>query len=402
MSELADYRSDVLPMIDAPDFRAWAPDTRARVLADVEEAKGAFAAGNHGTALDRLRTAVAAADEAVRDHERAFSEAFERAQSAFEADRYEEAALAIDIALQVRPSSEDAAALKAEVERLPEVLAALEAAAIARVENDLSGEAESLRTAVALDPDRTQASSRLETVEGLIRDADFARAVEWGLAAVETRDLKAATRDLSRARSLFPDRPETGLLEVKVAELARELEAEDLIRQAMAASRADDWVTAAAMYGRARQVIPDSKDANDGLQMATTVVGLQTQVRSHLATPHRLASPNVETEATTLLAASLVFTAFSPSLASDVGQLARAIEDYTTPLTVTVVSDGQTRVSVRGVGQIGQTTGRTIELKPGTYTFEGAREGFQSKLVDLTLKPGMSNVVVEVICDERL
>ena len=73
-----------------------------------------------------------------------------------------------------------------------------------------------------------------------------------------------------------------------------------------------------------------------------------------------------------------------------------------TPVNVNVISDGKTFVSVRGVGKVGETTGKTIQLKPGTYSFEGKREGYRSKLIEVSIPLNRSDVQVTVIADERI
>ena len=45
---------------------------------------------------------------------------------------------------------------------------------------------------------------------------------------------------------------------------------------------------------------------------------------------------------------------------------------------------------------------KIIDLRPGKYTFEGARPGYRSKLVEVTIPPGTLLTVVEVICDEPI
>ena len=75
---------------------------------------------------------------------------------------------------------------------------------------------------------------------------------------------------------------------------------------------------------------------------------------------------------------------------------------YDTKVAVRILSDGQTKISVRGVGQVGATLDRTIELRPGSYTFEGVRAGFRSKLMKVDIPPGTEEIVLEIYLDERI
>jgi hypothetical protein len=51
---------------------------------------------------------------------------------------------------------------------------------------------------------------------------------------------------------------------------------------------------------------------------------------------------------------------------------------------------------------VGKTSERTIRLKPGEYTFEGARPGFRSKLVAVSIPLRSKTFIVEIMCDERI
>ena len=67
-----------------------------------------------------------------------------------------------------------------------------------------------------------------------------------------------------------------------------------------------------------------------------------------------------------------------------------------------VVSDNQTNIIVRGVGVVGITLSKTIQLTPGRYKFEGKREGYKSKLIDVLIPYDKTSYRLSVICDEPI
>ena len=93
---------------------------------------------------------------------------------------------------------------------------------------------------------------------------------------------------------------------------------------------------------------------------------------------------------------------FSPSVASMTRMLVQEITLYETKVPITVISDGQTSVTVRGVGRVGVVTSKIIELKPGRYAFEGKRTGYKSVLVWLDIPPDQSEILVSVVCNEQI
>ena len=59
-------------------------------------------------------------------------------------------------------------------------------------------------------------------------------------------------------------------------------------------------------------------------------------------------------------------------------------------------------MGIRGVGRIGRTGERTIELRPGGHVFEGKRPGDRSKPARVAMTAGAgASVDVWIGCDER-
>lgn len=397
---LAAFDQEFKPLAESDGFRAWNAAASNDILAARNAAVDAFGAGAYGKALATLREGSDLAQEKREAYEAAFNAAYDKAIIAYQEDDPDAALLTITEALRLKPESPDAQELKDRIDQLPEVLDLINQAVTARVENDLEREAELLGKIVALDDSRIEQKERLVTVMSEIRETQYSRAISAGMDATEKRDLATAERNLERAAQLYKTRDAVKLLSSQVETLRQELRAESLIRQAVDASAADDWDAARQHFADARAILPNNKDATDGLQLATKIVSLKTDIGKHLASPARLANPSIEKSVEQLLRDADVLVEFSPSLQASSQKLRAAVEAYSTPVPIAVISDGKTHVSVRGVGQVGQTTGRTINLKPGTYTFEGKRKGYVSVLVKVELQPGVEGASVEVICNE--
>ena len=140
----------------------------------------------------------------------------------------------------------------------------------------------------------------------------------------------------------------------------------------------------------------------DGFALAQSITSLQSEVSGYLNSPHRLSSINVAAGAARLMERSSTFAGNSTSLDQKTSSLTEVLASYREEVSVRVVSDGVSRVSVRGVGRVGITKEKVIKLRPGTYTFEGSRTGYKSKLVKVSIPPRAVQFKVEVICDERI
>ena len=401
-ADLAAFQSTLEPAVIHEDFAQWDAAAQRRILDRRDLAIARFSEGDYPAAVRELATARAAAEQVLAARETAFNEAFAAAAAAFGADGFDAASLAIDRALTIRPDSAPAAALKQRIAALPALLAKIEDAAVARVENNLEAERGHLEAALAIDPGRSALKPRLAEVQRLLREARFSGHIVAGLKHVEVRAVALAQRSLDAARAVYPDRAEVDVLDEKIAGLEIELLIERLTAAARTAARDDDWATAEQAYVQLRRLAPADRDITAGLERAQTINRLRARAARHLGTPGRLASEAVASEAGSIVEAVAPLRDQSPRLAAQADALAGLIAAYAVKVPVRIVSDGETNITVRGVGIVGKVKDRTIELRPGSYTFEGIREGFQAVLMRIDIPPGQADLVLEIVPDERI
>ena len=401
-TSLAAFQAEIEPNVVHDDFARWDVIAQRRILDAKDAAIADFGAANYADATDALAAVQADAEAVLAARDRAFEDAFAAAGAAFAADNYDSALAAIDRALEIRPESAPAVALKERIDNLPVLLETIEAAAVARVENNLAAEERHLAAALEIDPNRNELAPRLEEVRRLLREAAFAGHIADGLARVDTRDLAAAKRSLAAARKIYTNRPEIDVLDEKIAALQIELTIERLTRTARAAAAADDWPAAERTYIEVRRLAPVARDITNELARAQAINGLDARAARHLASPERLASEAVAADASAVANDIAAYRGDSPRLASKADELAALVAAYGVKVPVRIVSDGETDISVRGVGIVGKVTDRTIELRPGRYTFEGIRAGFQAVLMRVDIPPGRTGLVLEIVPDERI
>lgn len=232
------------------------------------------------------------------------------------------------------------------------------------------------------------------------QDREFLRAIAEGWKAVDDRELAAAKDALVRAARRRPEHGETRRLEERVAALERAETLDRHLADAQRAAARDDWAASLDAYEKARALEPAHDKALRGRDIASRVLDTQRKIDGFLARPERLGAPAVVEAARKTLTESLPL-ALSPRLRMSAEELERVIEVWQTPVPVRVLSDNRTVIRVRGVGMIGRTENRIVKLRPGTHVFEGKREGYRSKLIEVTVSPGVLPEDVRVICDER-
>jgi len=401
-ADITAFEENIISQIENEDFKNWDDATYQSVVDRKDKALQLFSQGEYSEASDVLSAATDDALAALTDMENTFKGQMNVATTAYENDDLETAKLAIDKALAVKPKNIPAGVLKRQIDKLPETLKLIENAVVARAENNLVKERAALKKVIENAPERESLQTRLRAVNAEILENDYSRYTNAAFAAIDQRQLKAANKNYIKARSIFQNRTEISLLKQKVKTLKKELDAEQNIRDAENAIKQQNWQAAAGYFNKASAIFPQNKTVVDGLLLANKINSINDQLQSMLDKPDRLTSKSLRRTAKTLLKQSDGVSRLSKSMILRAGNLTRLVEAYSTDIDIFIQSDGLTFVSVRSIGQVGLTKGRTIKLKPGRYTFEGKRDGFQSKRIDVDIPPGSQSITVTVIADDPI
>lgn len=396
------FENTLKPQLSTIDIVNWDNALSDTLKRQKKEALSAFSAGQYPNAKAAMDDLIATAEKAITDSKSAFEEAMQQAQSAYQNDDYDRARLAIDNAQMLDNSSQQAQALASQIERIPQITDLKEAIRVAKVENNASKELSLINQLLDIAPDRTAMQERADTLRSQLAETQFSRLINQAYRAIENRQATEAKKALSAAEKMYPSRSAVTDIKKQLAALESQLRFETHRENALAAEKSDDWGTAKQQLELALKEKPADKMISDKFADAERIVSLSQTLKRLLATPYRLANPQNKTAADIALIQSQSYTQKSPTLAKMRAQLESTLRAVNTPVEVTVLSDGNTFVSVRGVGNVGTTTSKVIELKPGPYTFEGKRQGYKSKLVEVMIPLDSNFYQLRVVADERL
>ncbi|MFQ5344815.1 MAG: hypothetical protein ACE5DZ_02510 [Mariprofundus sp.] len=399
---LRTYEEKTEPALNDANLPGWAPDKTSEIALLKDAATSAFVSGDYEAALKTMADATTLAQQILTKRDHIFSSQLSLAEKALAGDNAIAGKLHITRALLVKPRDRQALELARQIDILPQIIALLKKADIARTENNPEKEYAAVSEAFKLDPRRKALQLRATELAQQIREQKFAPLIARALADVEKRRLKAARSSYQQAKALDPNRPELLILDKAINKLANSLDLEKAITQGKAAVARDDWAKALSVYTAAAKKHPDDTTVLDGLQLSTRIVSLQSELAAYNGQPTRLASPNVSAAAQSLLIQAGEFSRNSASLSRQIKQLKNLIAEVNREIPITITSDNQTYILLRGIGKIGITQEKTIQLKPGDYTFEGIRQGYRSKLVKVRIPVGLTSFGVKVICDERI
>jgi tetratricopeptide (TPR) repeat protein len=307
-----------------------------------------------------------------------------------------------DVVLTIEPTHAAAAAGRARAEKLPEVLALVQRANVEVARGELEAALATYREALALDADWPAAHAGVDRVNRMLRDAEYERLLSAGFGLLASEDFAGARHQDEAALKLRPGSREAadGLVQ---AEEAAKLDQIALAEaRALAFERRELWDQAIELY---RTVLADDSTllfAQTGLERAEARAGLDAKLANLIDNPTLLFGDSVLADARALLDTAAAEPEKGPRLTTQIEELGRLVELAAKPLPVRLESDQLTSVTLYRVGALGTFTAKELELRPGTYTVIGSRDGYRDVRQTFTVRPGRSLPPINVVCVEPI
>ena len=230
----------------------------------------------------------------------------------------------------------------------------------------------------------------------------FSTAMSDGLQAFEQNQFSMAAAAFRRALDLRPDSKEAaeGLARADLRLRLQTIEAHRA--RALEMETQERWKEAEAEYSQVLEIDPTIRFAIQGHKRAADRAKLGDQLDFHIANPERMVSQKVLEEATDLLGRARNTQPEGPVLSRQIRQLEDLVAVASKPITIRLVSDNVTDVVVYQVGALGRFEQRQLELRPGSYTAVGSREGYRDVRRVFKVGPGESSNPVVVRCEEKI
>ena len=230
----------------------------------------------------------------------------------------------------------------------------------------------------------------------------FSRAIAAGLAALDAGDLDGARQAFESAASISPGSTEAtdGLSRVAAAEQLETIA--EHRRRAGVFEAEEDWGRAKAEYAAVLALDPAIRFAQEGEARASERESATRALDEYLSRSDRLSTEAVLEEARDAVERARQIADPGPALTDRISRLEREIEIAATPVRVVLISDGLTEVLVYRVGRLGRFERRELDLRPGTYTVVGARQGYRDVRHQLRVAADGSTTPLTVLCEEEV
>lgn len=331
-----------------------------------------------------------------------FRQAMQAGTAAFEAGNHADAVRLFDLAVAITPGNVQAEQWLERARHLEAVLRLTDQGL--RFENDLEllAAKSAFQRALELDPGWQPAAAALERVEGAIRQRSFEQRMTEGFDALAAGNYPTARAAFEAARELKPQsrQPADGLLqveqEVRLAKIRR------LENEAKALEEAERWQEAVQKYEEILGIDALLQFAQAGLARSRERAALHAKLESYIAEPDLLSAAPVMQEATDLLLGISRMDSAGPRLEDQKNELSRLLKRAATPLTVRLVSDNATQVSIFRVGHLGTFATRELQLRPGSYVAVGSRPGFRDVRLEFRVAPELEPEPIVIKCEERI
>jgi len=353
-------------------------------------------------AVSQYQTALDIGEALLARSEDIVAEALAAADLALASGDAELAESQYRLVLAIDPDNAGALAGLDRAAVLPDVIAAMRRGDQSDERGELEQAAAAYREALAIDGAYTAARRALEDVNRRIASARFESLITAGYAAMDERRYELAAEQFNAALALRPG-SRTALDGLAEAEQGLELDAIAMAEiRGMAFERRERWNDAIARYQEALATDPTLAFAIEGLERSQERADLDVKLEALLARPRLLLTEAGLQDARLVLDEALAIPEPGPRLSAQTERLDRLIEAALTPISVTLISDNATEVTVYRVGELGTFDSKEIDLKPGSYTAVGQRRGYRDVRENFTVLPGADNGPVTVICMEPI
>jgi hypothetical protein len=91
-----------------------------------------------------------------------------------------------------------------------------------------------------------------------------------------------------------------------------------------------------------------------------------------------------------------------PRLEGQRDELSRLLKRAATPVSIELISDNLTSVSIYKVGVLGNFANTRLDLRPGTYVAVGVRPGYRDVRLEFRVAPEIDMKPVVVRCEEPI
>jgi len=399
--KLADFLA-VRKSLDGKGVADWGEASYTEMIKTGETADSAFMNKDYNAAAKQYVQATSIAEDLTGRSGEVLIRLLDEGQTALDAGDGDLAQQKFATALMIDSANQAARRGRQRAKTIDAVVALMASGKQHEARGDLPLAAADYQKALQIDAYSQEARHALESVNGRIREAQFQRLLSEGMAAFHNHEYPEARKKLISAKALKPSSPEVGDALLQVDQAIRLAGIAELQNQALAAEQSQDWQRALKSYQAVLDIDRNVQFASRGKNRAAEQIRIAKRLDFFLAQPDTLESDSQLKNAILLVGEAEDVEPRGPQLAARIKKLGQLISIAKTPVKITIESDNLTHVAVYRIGKLGRFEVRELELRPGTYTVVGARDGYQDVRQKIVVKPDRQPIRVTVKCKVKI
>lgn len=400
--EVLDPLLDLQNTLEKQSVQSWSGEAYAAALATAKEGDAAYSALNYEQALSLYQQSLTAMQAIAGSRQTIFAEQLAAGQAALAAGDSAAADAAFSIAVLLEPTSSEAVQGMERARVLDRVLALLEEGQQLQADGRFDDARAKFQEVQQLDNGNPEAAQALAGIATAQANANFAAVMSRGFAALQAGDPEAAKAAFEQANTMRPGSAEVAAA-LQQASDQKTLSAITVhINAAQAAEAQEAWAQALAEWNAALVIDANLVTAQEGQRRTQSRTNLDEFLVATIGNPLRLGDAAVHAQTTQVLSDARKLLTPGPRLQQQLSQVDELLALAKRPVNVTIQSDGQTTVTLAGVGVLGMISSHSVDLLPGTYVATGVRQGYRDVRQEFTVGLDGKPVQLTVACTESI
>ncbi len=241
----------------------------------------------------------------------------------------------------------------------------------------------------------------LENLENKIKRRDFENKMSEGFVALKRNNFESAKALFSNAREMDSGSKEPHDAILQVIENEKDQKIIQLEKQGNNQEDQELWELAVISYQELLELDSDLLFAKEGLERSVTRELLHRNIQNYIDDFDLLTEPGMINKATESLFAALKYDQ-KPRLFAQTSELKRLLKLANTPVSISLVSDNLTDVTIFRIGKLYKFDNKKIVTLPGKYVGVGIRNGYRDVRVEFKVTPDQSVRPIVIICKEEI
>jgi tetratricopeptide (TPR) repeat protein len=380
----------------------WGGDLYAEMIRVGREADGLFMEKDYVSASEKYIDAAAKAIELAAKLEDVFQRLMQKGLKALDEGDGKRAQEAFTVALKIEPNSEFVKKNLEKAKKIETVMQLIESGKQHEKNANLYFAHADYQDALRLDPESHEAQEALTRVKDQIGNEAFQKLMSEGLTAYHSNKYELAKDNLLEAKAFRPESREVKDALALLDQAIRLDRIEELRKNAVKAEDSEDWDQSLKFHMAVLEIDANVQFATQGKERALTRIQIQKRINFFLQDPRVLESDQQLENAVSLVHEVEGIEPKGPAMTAHLRGLTQLVKAAQTPVRLIIESDNLTEVAVYRVGKLGRFKVRELDLRPGTYTVVGVRDGYKDINQKIVIKPEQSPLRITVKCKVQI